>query len=49
MDLDADARLNYKEFEDGVRPIENYTKGSMLEMKKTYKSNSSTLKKSGSA
>jgi hypothetical protein len=49
MDLDADARLNYREFEDGVRPIENYTKGSMLEMKKAYKSCSTGLKKSGSA
>jgi len=37
MDLDADARLSLKEFEDGVRPIENFTKGSIVEMKKTYK------------
>lgn len=51
MDLDADARLNYKEFEDGVRPIENFTKGSIVEMKKAYKSSSITtsLKKSGSS
>jgi hypothetical protein len=52
MDLDADARLSIKEFEDGVRPIENFTKGSVQEMKKAYKNNSSTLttslKKSGS-
>ena len=52
MDLDADARLSIKEFEDGVRPIENLTKGSVQEMKKAYKNNSSTLttslKKSGS-
>lgn len=25
MDLDADAKLNFKEFIDAVRPIENYT------------------------
>jgi hypothetical protein len=25
MDLDADAKLNFKEFIDGVRPIENFT------------------------
>lgn len=51
MDLDADARLNLKEFEDGVRPIENFTKGSIVEMKKTYKHSNLTtsLKKSGSS
>lgn len=51
MDLDADARLNLKEFEDGVRPIENYTKGSIVEMKKAYKNPgvTSSLKKSASA
>jgi len=51
MDLDADARLNYKEFEDGVRPIENFTKGSIVEMKKAYKTTAVTtsLKKSGSS
>jgi hypothetical protein len=50
MDLDADARLNLKEFEDGVRPIENFTKGSLGEMKKAFKSCSMStgLKKSGS-
>lgn len=50
MDLDADARLNLKEFEDGVRPIENFTKGSLGEMKKAFKNCSITtgLKKSGS-
>jgi preprotein translocase subunit SecE len=37
MDLDADARLNIKEFEDGVKPIENFTRGSVQEMKKVYK------------
>jgi len=25
MDLDADAKLNMKEFIDGIRPIENFT------------------------
>jgi len=25
MDLDADAKLNMKEFIDGVRPLENFT------------------------
>ena len=25
MDLDADAKLNLKEFIDGVRPMENFT------------------------
>jgi len=55
MDLDADARLSCKEFEDGVKPLENFTKGSLTEMKKgvrrSAKSGSSTsaLKKSGSA
>ena len=37
MDLDADARLSQKEFMDGVCPIENYTKGSLTEMKKIAK------------
>ena len=51
IDLDADARLNLKEFEDGVRPIENFTKGSIVEMKKAYKGSNLTtsLKKSGSS
>jgi hypothetical protein len=51
MDLDADARLNLKEFEDGVRPLENFTKGSIVEMKKAYKNPNMTtsLKKSASA
>jgi hypothetical protein len=26
MDLDADAKLNLKEFIDAVRPLENFTK-----------------------
>jgi Ca2+-binding EF-hand superfamily protein len=25
MDLDADAKLNFKEFVDGIRPLEAYT------------------------
>ena len=40
MDLDADARLNKREFFDGIQPLENFTKGSLTEMKKaTKKSN----------
>ena len=37
MDLDADARLSMKEFMDGVQPLENFTKGSLSEMKKVTK------------
>ena len=37
MDLDADARLCMKEFMDGIQPLENYTKGSLPEMKKIAK------------
>ena len=37
MDLDADARLSAKEFMDGVSPLENFTKGSLSEMKKVAK------------
>ena len=37
MDLDADARLSQKEFFDGVTPLENFTKGSITEMKKIAK------------
>lgn len=29
MDLDADARLNKREFSDGIVPQENFTKGSL--------------------
>ena len=29
MDLDADARLCYREFRDGIMPMENFTKGSL--------------------
>ena len=46
MDLDADARLSRKEFIDGVMPIENFTKGSLNEMKKSVKKSAS---KSGTA
>jgi hypothetical protein len=35
LDLDADARLNQKEFFDGVQPLENYTKGSLTHLKET--------------
>ena len=37
MDLDADARLNKREFNDGIVPLENFTKGSLQEMKKSAK------------
>lgn len=37
MDLDADARLSKREFFDGIQPQENFTKGSLTEMKKTSK------------
>jgi len=42
MDLDADARLSKREFFDGVQPLENFTKGSLTEMKKTAKKKSNT-------
>lgn len=29
MDLDADARLSRKEFNDSILPLENFTKGSL--------------------
>lgn len=35
MDLDADAKLNLKEFIDSVRPIENFTKKVMTPLKKS--------------
>jgi len=31
MDLDADAKLNLKEFIDSIRPIENFTAKSVYE------------------
>jgi hypothetical protein len=31
MDLDADAKLNLKEFIDAIRPIENFTAKSVNE------------------
>ena len=46
MDLDADARLSKREFFDGIQPQENFTKGSLTEMKKSAKKQSRT---SGSA
>ena len=36
LDLDADARLNQKEFFDGIQPLENYTKGSLTQLKSSY-------------
>ena len=40
MDLDADARLSKREFFDGIQPLENFTKGSLSEMKKVAKKKS---------
>ena len=37
MDLDADARLSKREFFDGIQPLENFTKGSLTEMKKVVR------------
>jgi hypothetical protein len=34
LDLDSDARLGRKEFIDGILPMENFTKGSMMQFKK---------------
>lgn len=33
LDLDSDARLGKKEFIDGIMPMENFTKGSMIQFK----------------
>ena len=33
LDLDADARLCYKEFRDGILPLENFTKTSLKHFK----------------
>ena len=33
LDLDSDARLNKKEFIDGILPQENYSKGSVASLK----------------
>lgn len=35
LDMDADARLCYKEFRDGVLPLENFTKGSLKTFQRT--------------
>lgn len=35
LDLDADARLCYQEFRDGIMPMENFTKGSLKMFEKT--------------
>ena len=40
MDLDADAKLSKREFFDGVQPLENFTKGSLSELKKQTKKSS---------
>ena len=37
LDLDADARLSRKELLDGIMPLENYTKGSLIVLKKSVK------------
>lgn len=34
LDLNSDARLGRKEFIDGVTPMENYTKGSVIQFAK---------------
>lgn len=33
MDLDADAKLNFQEFLDAVRPIENFTAKKTIKIK----------------
>lgn len=48
MDLDADARLSKREFSDGIQPSENFTKGSLTELKRTVKK-SARATASGSA
>ena len=35
LDLDSDARLSRKELKDGVMPMENFTKNSIVQFKKT--------------
>jgi len=30
LDLDSDARLSRKEFIDGIMPLENFTRGSLV-------------------
>ena len=37
MDLDADAKLSKREFFDGIQPQENFTKGSLTELKRQSK------------
>lgn len=43
LDLDADARLSKREFFDGIQPLENFTRGSLTEMKKAAKKASAKL------
>ena len=47
MDLDADARLSRREFFDGIQPQENFTKGSLTEMKRTVKKSARAAASSG--
>jgi len=35
LDLDSDARLCRKEFFDGIMPLENFTKGSLIQFQNT--------------
>ena len=37
MDLDADAKLNMREFIDGVRPMENFTAKKFVTVSNTNK------------
>ena len=46
LDLDADARLSRKELVDGITPLENYTKGSLIVLKKSVKRPKSSFSKS---
>lgn len=39
LDLDADARLCRKEFIDAIMPMENFTKGSLVQFQKTLDAN----------
>ena len=42
MDLDADAKLNMREFIDGVRPIENFTAKKFVSVSNANKSRPKT-------
>lgn len=38
LDLDSDGRLSKSEFKDAIIPIENFTKGSLVQFQKTLES-----------